>query len=245
MKKFRPITHKVNSIIIISLIFGLGLITTYFSYNQNTELINTTKSNLRQQGWILYQSIKNAMLPGDAPVAVSLFSDIEDIDPLNDIMLYKADGSEAFIDNSTIEFVNSNIMKDIFETYPADRKEQAAVNMDDKFIEAVDTWSTTEFQVNTESGTFFTIYKPLLNLPKCTGCHGSDHTIRGVIKISSDISTIPTRQRINLIIAGIRHQPISFLSRIWIAISFIIVISLSIFTIIYPIQLGAKKLLEN
>jgi adenylate cyclase len=35
---------------------------------------------------------------------------------------------------------------------------------------------------------FFHAYRPLINLPKCTVCHGADHTVRGVIDIRTDIS---------------------------------------------------------
>lgn len=198
-----PITYKVNAIIIISLIFGLGITTLYFSYNQNTELISTTKNNLRQQGELLYQSIKNAMLPGEAPLAVSLFNDIKDIDPSYDIMLYRESGTEAFSDNTTIKTVNSYLMKDMFDSSPDGRGQLSDIVGNKKFLEAVSTRRTTEFQEKTDERTFFTIYKPLLNLPKCAVCHGSDHTVRGVIKISSDISPVLARQRNNILIAGI------------------------------------------
>jgi adenylate cyclase len=47
---------------------------------------------------------------------------------------------------------------------------------------------------------YFRAYRPLINLPKCTVCHGSDHTVRGVIDIRSDI-TDETRGQ-TLILAG-------------------------------------------
>ncbi len=66
MKRFVPITRKINAIIIISLVVGIGIIIVYFAYNQNLTLRNTTYESLNQQSDILYQSIENAMLPGAA-----------------------------------------------------------------------------------------------------------------------------------------------------------------------------------
>jgi hypothetical protein len=130
MKRFVPITRKINLIIVSSLVAGVGIVTVYFAFTQNLSLRETSRANLRQQSDILFQSVKNAMLPGEAPIAVQLF------------------------------------------------RESAG------------------------SKTCFTLYKPLLNLPKCTRCHGSSHTVRGVIDITSDITSVVNQQRNNLMIAS-------------------------------------------
>lgn len=202
MKKIKPITRKVNFIIIISLVLGLGITITYFSYNQNAELISTTQNSLHQQSDILYQSIKNAMIPGNAPIAVSLFNDIRDVNPSYDIMLFRKNGIQAFSDDTTIDMVNSRIMEDRFSHHSSQPETVMNIGDDPQFSKSVAMRKTTAFEVKKNNETFFTIYKPLLNLPKCAVCHGSDHTVRGVIKISSNITPIVKRQELNLLIAG-------------------------------------------
>lgn len=202
MKKMKPITRTVNLIIIVSLVLGLGLTIAYFSYNQNTELLATNQNNLHQQSDILYQSVKNAMLPGNAPVAVSLFNDIKDINPTYEIMLFRSNGVEAFSDNSTIETVNKNITEKVFDRRSASADSVMTISGSKAFDQTVAMRKTSSFQEQEGHETFFTIYKPLLNLPKCAVCHGSDHTVRGVIKISSNITSIVQRQKINTLIAG-------------------------------------------
>ncbi len=156
MKRFVPLTRKINLIIIISsLVVDVGIVIAYFAYTQNSSLRQTSRGNLRQQSDILFQSIKNAMLPGEAPIAVQLFEDIRLANPAYKIFLLRDNGVQAFSDNSTLE-----------------------------------------------GQTFFTIYKPLLNLPKCSGCHGSSHTVRGVINITSDITPVVNQQRRNVLIAS-------------------------------------------
>ncbi len=202
MRKIRSITRRVNSITIVSLVLGLGLTVAYFSYNQNTALISETRKNLHQQSDILYQSIKNAMLPGNAPVAVSLFSDIRDINPAYEIMLFRANGVQAFSDNSTIATVNTNIMQQRFTERSTQSSTRMEIGDDPDFSGTVAMRKTSAFETAKDGKAYFTIYKPLLNLPKCAACHGSTHTVRGVIKIRSDITSIITRQKMNLIIAG-------------------------------------------
>ena len=63
---------------------------------------------------------------------------------------------------------------------------------------------TGTFQTNEEGKTFFHIYKPLINKPKCTRCHGADHTIRGVLEIKTDISaSVRQREKTVLVSSGI------------------------------------------
>jgi len=190
MEKITPIKRKVNLIIIISLIVGLGIRIVYFAYNQNTELITTTQNNLHQQSDLLYQSVKNAILTGNAPNAVSLFTDIRDINPAYEIMLFRENGVQAFSDNSTVSMVNSNINKKIFSLRKTNPTDVVVIKGNTHFSRTVAMRKTSAFEAKNGNRDYFTIYKPLLNLPKCAVCHGSDHTVRGVIKISSDITPI-------------------------------------------------------
>ena len=106
MKRFVPLTRKINLIIVSSLVVGVGVVIAYFAFTQNLSLRETSQANLRQQSDILFQSIKNAMLPGEAPIAVQLFEDIRLANPNYKIFLLRENGVQAFSDNSTIETVN-------------------------------------------------------------------------------------------------------------------------------------------
>ena len=69
------------------------------------------------------------------------------------------------------------------------------------FSQTVAMRKTSAFGEQNGNRDYFTIYKPLLNLPKCAACHGSDHTVRGVIKITSNITPILRKQRMNTYIS--------------------------------------------
>jgi adenylate cyclase len=203
MRRFVPLTRKINLIIVISLVVGIGIVIAYFAFAQNRSLAKSAQSNLTQQSDILYQSIKNAMLPGEAPIAVQLLSDIRLTNPAYEIVLYRAGGVEAFSDNTTLEAVNQRIGSRLFEpktVFPPNRMVMAD---DERFRRAVDQRRNLLFQESGEGQTFFKIYKPLLNLPKCSRCHGSDHTVRGVISIAGDVTALVREQRNNVTIAGV------------------------------------------
>ena len=50
---------------------------------------------------------------------------------------------------------------------------------------------------------YFRAYRPLINLPKCTVCHGADHTVRGVIDIRSNVTGVVQAQAVTIGGAGI------------------------------------------
>ncbi|TFG64182.1 MAG: adenylate/guanylate cyclase domain-containing protein [Spirochaetales bacterium] len=229
-KKFVPITTKINLIIIISLILGIGSTTFYFARSLFFTIDGATKKNLNQQSEILYTAIQNYMLPGQAPLAVEFFKDIESSNPDYEIKLYRRTKAAAFSDNTTIDDVNNRLKRIVFKP----RQEPAIIiddPVDEYFQVSLGSPPDTAIFQTEKNGTFFiNIYKPLINLPKCTGCHGSDHTIRGVVNISSNISGAIMSQRNSIIISG----------SLFLGLVFVLTVLLSIYlrsSILRPVQI--------
>lgn len=204
MKKKRlvPLSRKVNLIIVFTLIAGIGGISFYFSRAISSTIDTSTKNNLRRQSDILYTAIENFMLPGQAPLVVGFFEDMREINPDYMINLYRQEGTEAFTDNETIITVNSLLGTQRFE--PRFETLSSELAPDRNYFDLAVGSPPQEAFFTTGQGDkiFFRIYKPLINLPKCTVCHGSDHTIRGVIDIQSDITASVQKQQQSLITAA-------------------------------------------
>jgi class 3 adenylate cyclase len=202
VRRFVPLAWKVNLILVSSLAVGIGAAILYLAWSQNRELREVNAYNLQRQSEILYQSIKNAMLPGEAPVAVQLFADVRLSTQTFDVSLYRADGVEAFSDNKTIETVNAVIGKPYFKPKAQLMADRRVLARDPNFSRAVQERRTVLFQRREGERSYALIYKTLLNLPKCAGCHGSTHTVRGVIHIRSDITGEAIQQRSNILLAA-------------------------------------------
>jgi class 3 adenylate cyclase len=200
---FRSLTFKVNTILLVALAVGIGAVMAAFTASLVSTRDRSERDRLNQEGDILYTSIANFMLPGQAPLAVTFISQVGQRVPDTRILLYRSNGDQAFSDNSTIDTVNTNLGKFRFE--PRARK-PALMTMPAKprFEEAASIPPSQVFFRESEGGrSFFRAYRPLINLPKCSVCHGSDHTVRGVIDIRSDISSLVRTQNATLGLAGI------------------------------------------
>ncbi len=198
--RFRSITFTVNLFLVLALAVGVGLVMVAFTYSLLASRNQLTRSSLLQQGNIIYTSIANFMLPGDAPLAVKFVGQISISSPESSISLYRRDGVPAFSDNATIERVNTNLREAKFSPR-AQAASQAARPSTPRFKEASSNPpSEVFFQESSGGNSYFRAYRPLINLPKCAVCHGSDHTVRGVIDIRSDVTSVIRTQ--NLTIAG-------------------------------------------
>jgi class 3 adenylate cyclase len=194
-KRFVPITRKVNTIILLSLIAGIGAVTFYFARSLSSTIDTKTEDNLSQQSEVLYSSIETIMLPGFADLAEGFVDDIATIDPDYEILLYRRTGVEAFVDNETISRVNERLGSEVF-TPRRDVREPRRLDLDSNFRRATDLPARqVSFRHEFGGVSYIRLYKPLLNIPNCTRCHGSDHTVRGVIDIRNNISDAVRSQR--------------------------------------------------
>ncbi len=164
----------------------------FFAFNLTSTRQNLVDANLQRESDILYLSIENFMLPGEAPIAVNFFEDVAGLGAGYKLGLYRRDGTPAFSDDATISKVNAKLGR---ERFPA---RLSGTGLPPMGAPDVDTFKRATsippesvfFTFNEEGRSFKRVYRPLINLPKCTGCHGSDHTIRGVLDIRADITEI-------------------------------------------------------
>jgi adenylate cyclase len=203
--KVVPITLKVNLLIIVSLTLGIGAVSAYLGLTLTRTIDEQTSTSLDQESEIVYEAIEQLMLPGEAPLVVNYFEAIGALDPRLQIYLYRRDGTPAFADNSTIDEVNARLDSGLFLRRTSDDPILPTPAMDrpDQFAVATTIPArTVMFEETAGDATTVRYLKPLLNLPNCTVCHGSDHTVRGVIDLRSDITGSVTAQRRAIISAS-------------------------------------------
>jgi adenylate cyclase len=202
-----PIALKVDLIIIVSLVVGIGAGISTLAVRQYAAAISSTDASLRRQAAILYYTIKNLMLPGDAPVARAFLGDIKDTAGINtEISLYRRTGVAAFVDNDTLRIVDGNNKArgaKIFPLRPEPTPTPDRVGANEtNFWDAVNKHIVTVFQDTEDGRVKRTLDTPLPNDPPCSLCHGGDHTVRGVIELTVDITDLLAQPRNSVILAS-------------------------------------------
>lgn len=213
---FKRISVRITIIILIVLSVGIGTTISYYLGTQNTTIIESREEAIMGESNVLYIAVKNNMLAGEAPIAVELFNEFSRTENIADIRLYRADGITAFSDNETLDLVNRNLGREMFK-----RKTRFAVrekNDDESFKESVSSIDDIFLRDIEGRNKKLVIYKPLINQPKCSLCHGLDHVVRGVIEISSSIDEAYSETKMNIVLSAFIYSAAVFL------LSFVIIL---------------------
>jgi len=186
------LASRVNGAVLSILACGFALVAVLYAGSLARTREALVDAALRREADILYLSIESFMLPGEAPIAARFFDDVAALGSGAELALFRRNGVPAFSDDATIAEVNRNLKLARFSPRgrrPVEPGRPAAPEDPARFALATSLPPETLFFSTSEGGrSFKRVYRPLVNLPKCTTCHGSDHTIRGVIGIRTDVS---------------------------------------------------------
>ena len=201
------LTFKVDALLIAALAVGIGAIIVAFAVSLLSFRDQLTVQSLKRQGDDHFVAIETLMISGNAPEAMGYYAKVNLTSAATSIRLFRRDGTPAFSDNRTIEHVNERLKTPRFPL--RDRQPQAQVPVrTPRFLEATglppqELFYREDAGIALAGGTaYFRAYRPLINLPKCTVCHGADHTVRGVIDIRSDVTPVVKAQAFTIGGAG-------------------------------------------
>ncbi len=140
----------------------------------------------------LMSSLQTLMLSGDGDHARDWIARLSKNPEIQSLQIIRRDGSEAFLDNETINKVNAYMESDFFKrpALPANRISDLPR---ESFTRAA---SGKEQSILNEESENLTFLLPIHSEEECLGCHGyEDASIRGVLRITT--STAQAQQRIS------------------------------------------------
>jgi adenylate cyclase len=200
----RGLTFKIVLLTLLTGLVGIGLVVGYFLVVQNRDLVQERESAAEQQTAILFESIKNNMLVGRAPLARALLQDLKNIRPIREIVLFRANGQEAFSDNETIRLVNQALGESKFEL--SEERSDYLFDQSALFHQAVQTQQRQIDAYSTSEGRQLVYYLPLRNEEDCSSeCHTRELSlnpdVRGVIRVTTSLGDVDRKIRQNMAIS--------------------------------------------
>lgn len=192
---------RINIAVITTLVIGLSVVAWLFASSLTQTREALVQRNLMRESDILYLSIENFMMPGEAPIAARYLEQVAGLGSGFSLGLFRRNGVPAFSDNETIARVNSNLGKERFPPRTAPEAMIGSMILERTIFDKATTIPPESmfFSAVEDGKTYKRVYRPLLNLPKCAACHGSDHTIRGVLDIKTDVSDIVRDQEVTVV----------------------------------------------
>ena len=188
---FNSIGNKINLVIGSVVAMALLMILVFYTYNQSQNIMAQNERTMNKLTQSVSQSLQTIMISGYADIAELFAERMHKVKDLSDFKIMRIDGSQAFKDNTTLNSVNERRGEEEF--YP--REKETIVSVLDKddvhLLETLSTLKVSSYYEFTESGErLLTYLAPVRNEEDCHKCHGSDHVVRGVIKLTTSMSMV-------------------------------------------------------
>jgi hypothetical protein len=168
----------------IAILLGMMAVLLYvFGQWAESELEARFQAQEKQEAIALAQaqiaSIEKLMLRGDATFTKAWFSRMEEVIDVRDISIHRRDGTLAFVDQKTIEKVNTYMGEQRFHRVspkpPAEVHDDAA---------SVAKAAAGETVVIHQGDGEVTLFMPIQSKESCLRCHGYDENlVRGVYHV--------------------------------------------------------------
>ncbi len=175
MKGTRSIQFRIVTGLLLILVISLGVSIYITTANQKANLLDASQRALAVNNEMLNTTIRNIMLSGEAPIANRTMEDFRKITGFLEFELYRTDGSTAFNDFDTLEFVNDFQDRVMFN--PTPRRDESKIDSEE--FRQVLKHKTPVISMNEETREMEYFF-PILNYADCRVCHGTDEFVRGV-----------------------------------------------------------------
>src|SRR3989454_7659367 len=106
--------------------------------------------------------------------------------------IYRRNGVEAFTDLATAGEVErrAGLAPDVLAKITKMQRAPGAPMTGPLFARALETLRTQESIEVHDGVSFFTLHYPIPNREACQGCHGSDHTVRAVVRVEASMEPV-------------------------------------------------------
>jgi class 3 adenylate cyclase/HAMP domain-containing protein len=194
----RHLRFKVAALIVAILILGFGVLVILNIRRESETLIVIHREAARLLGSSILTSIENGMLEGRPDSTRMLVQELKtELKDLRQLAVYRRNGVEAFTDLETVNEVNRNagLEPGMIERISKMQRAPGERVSHPLFERAVQTVQPQEVEETVNGGMVLTLFRPLRNLEKCQDCHGKDHQVRGVVRITLGLERLESELR--------------------------------------------------
>lgn len=202
----RRLQVKVISLILAILILGFGLLAGHHIRRDAELTITGNHETARLLAASIVRSIENGMLEGRPDIIRRLVQGLRtELKDVRRLEVYRRNGVEAFTDLETVNEVNRFVGLDagLIERISKMRRDPGGRISNPLFTRAVETVAPQETEEALDGARVLTFYQPLRNLQECQDCHGGDHQVRGVVRVSLGL------ERLDAALAAGRNRQIT------------------------------------
>ena len=183
---------KIGLLIVVVLIIGFGASMLVTIRRESVALIDQNKIGARRLTMAVVASVEGAMLQERPDVTRTMIQQLKSSSLVEGFTIYRRNGVEAFTDLATAGEVErrAGLAPDVLAKITKMQRAPGAPMTGPLFARALETLRTQESIEVHDGVSFFTLHYPIPNREACQGCHGSDHTVRAVVRVATSMEPV-------------------------------------------------------
>jgi len=188
---FAHIGHKIIAAVGIVVTISLLALGSYYITNQERNILLQNERTMKALTNSVIQGLQTMMLAGYADIARNFADRLEEVPDVVDFRILRLDGTQAFLDNKTIDDVNARRGDEEF--LPRDDESINLVLKSDheNLISAIVEKSINQYYETSSAGEkYLTFLAPIENQEDCFKCHGRSKPVRGVLKLTTSLASV-------------------------------------------------------
>lgn len=182
---------SVTILLVVGIAAGSGLAALWVLYGveQGTVLREQNERTMRKLTESVIRGLEAVMLQGSADAFYGYAERVKTVRGIAELRVLRSDGVEAFHDSRTIAAINARLGTDAFKA-PA-RGSGPPYSLSSPHMErAVREGDAVSYYETGAGGVrLMTVLHPLVNSQACHGCHGPDHSVRGVVMVTTSLES--------------------------------------------------------
>jgi diguanylate cyclase (GGDEF)-like protein/PAS domain S-box-containing protein len=178
----------VGTVVILGVI---GIVASY-AMRQDQVMTREAEAALAKSSQSVEEGVAALMLANHARVAPDFSARLKQVPNVIDYRILRTDGSEAFVDNATIDEVNGKLGRSEFARRPgADEAQQVLAATDPNLARLRENGQRVfVYQVMPGGERLATTLGPIPAQERCARCHEAGERIRGVLKLTVSLKEL-------------------------------------------------------
>ena len=184
---------RILLLVWVSFLVGMAAIVLFYADHQKSSILDQNERAMELLARSVTGAIESVMLSGYVDTAQEMAERLLAVPGVVDFHVLRSDGQAAFHDNDTIKAVNRFMGgTELFTPRPVERRESILPTDHPGLRAAVDGNKPVPFYHDDPAtgASLLTFIQPIPNGPACQGCHGSDHAVRGLIKLTTSMQRV-------------------------------------------------------
>jgi diguanylate cyclase (GGDEF)-like protein len=187
------IRHKLLITLAIALSLGFATIAYFYTVAVEKSIVSDYQRTLHRVTDAVVMNIETIMKEEHAEIMPDFARRLKTLAGVIDFRIARIDGTEAYIDNQTIDAVNERLGETVFPRRSGSESAPKVMALTDPGVaraiqgeEAI----LVKSEGDAETGAVVHFYDIVPQSPKCARCHGTGGSVRGILKLTTSMAEV-------------------------------------------------------